>query len=195
MKIMQALEFVVEIDENHQIHLQLPETINVRKAKVIVLYEEEAAKPTKGNKIMASENQTPDIRWKQRFENLQSAYQLLLEAISASQQTPENKLIRVALIKAFEMTFELSWKTLKDYLNYNGIDVKFPRDIIKQAFANEIVMEGQLWIDMLEDRNLMSHTHDEARAQEAIEHICQHYLKGLTQLHDYLLERLNVCVD
>lgn len=39
-KIMLALEFLVDIDENHQIHLQLPETVKARKAKVIVLYEE-----------------------------------------------------------------------------------------------------------------------------------------------------------
>lgn len=139
---------------------------------------------------MESANHNQDIRWQQRFENLQSSYQLLLEAVSASQQQPDNKLIRVALIKTFEMTFELSWKTLKDYLNYQGIDAKFPRDIIKQAFANAIIMDGQLWIDMLDDRNLMSHTYDEERAQEAIEHICQRYLAGLTQLHDYLSESL-----
>lgn len=133
---------------------------------------------------------TQDIRWKQRFENLQSAYQLLQEAIEESKLTPDSKLIRVALIKAFEMTFELSWKTMKDYLVFNGIDVKFPRDIIKQAFANDMITDGQLWIDMLEDRNLMTHTYDEERAQEAIEHICQRYLEALAQLHQYLLERL-----
>lgn len=131
-----------------------------------------------------------DIRWKQRFENLQSAYQLLQEAIDANKLTPASKLIRVALIKAFEMTFELSWKTMKDYLVFNGIDVKFPRDIIKQAFANDIIVDGHLWIEMLEDRNLMTHTYDEERAQEAIEHICEHYLNALTQLHQYFFERL-----
>jgi nucleotidyltransferase substrate binding protein (TIGR01987 family) len=133
---------------------------------------------------------TQDIRWKQRFKNLQSAYQLLQEAIDESKLTPDSKLIRVALIKVFEMTFELSWKTMKDYLVFNGIDVKFPRDIIKQAFANDMITDGQLWIDMLEDRNLMTHTYDEERAREAIEHICQHYLEALAQLHQYLLERL-----
>jgi nucleotidyltransferase substrate binding protein (TIGR01987 family) len=132
---------------------------------------------------------TQDMRWKQRFENLQSAYQLLQEAIEESTLKPDSKLIRVALIKTFEMTFELSWKTMKDYLVFNGIDVKFPRDIIKQAFANDIITDGQLWIDMLEDRNLMTHTYDEERAQEAIEHICGHYLNALAQLHQYLLER------
>jgi len=99
--------------------------------------------------------------------------------------------LQIALIKAFEMTFELSWKTLKDFLNYNGIDVKLPREIIKQAFANDIIIDGQMWINMLEDRNLMSHTYDQERAQLAIQHICHGYIAGLAQLQTYLLERLD----
>jgi nucleotidyltransferase substrate binding protein (TIGR01987 family) len=131
-----------------------------------------------------------DIRWKQRFDNLQSAYQRLQHAIQVNEKTPNNDLIQMALIKAFEMTFELSWKTMKDYLNYNGIDVKLPREVIKQAFANDIIINGQLWMDMLEDRNLMAHTYDEARAMKAVNHICQHYIAGLNDLHQYLLARL-----
>ncbi|MDD5265590.1 MAG: nucleotidyltransferase substrate binding protein [Methylococcales bacterium] len=131
-----------------------------------------------------------DIRWKQRFENLHSAYQRLQHAIQVNEQTPNNDLIQMALIKAFEMTFELSWKTMKDYLNYNGIDVKLPREVIKQAFANDIITDGQLWMDMLEDRNLMADTYDEARAIKAVNHICQHYIAGLNDLHQYLLARL-----
>ena len=67
---------------------------------------------------------TEDIRWKQRFDNLQRAFGMLQEAVQAHTQTPDNKLIQMALIKAFEMTFELSWKTMKDYLKYNGFDLK-----------------------------------------------------------------------
>lgn len=131
-----------------------------------------------------------DIRWKQRFDNLQAAYGKLLQAVQAHAQMPDDDLVQIALIKMFEMTFELSWKTMKDYLQYGGIDVKLPRDVIKQAFANDIVIDGQLWIDMLEDRNLMAHTYDEARARKAVDHICQRYLPGLEQLHQYLLARL-----
>ena len=131
-----------------------------------------------------------DIRWKQRFDNLQSAYQRLQHAVQAHQETPGNDLIQMAMIKAFEMTFELSWKSMKDYLSYNGIHLKLPREVIKQAFANDIITDGQLWIDMLQDRNLMAHTYDEARARQAVEHICQHYLARLEQLHHYLLARL-----
>ncbi len=132
-------------------------------------------------------SQPIDIRWQQRFENLQSAYRRLRLAIDAHKTAPDNELIHMALIKAFEMTFELSWKTLKDYLKYNGIDVKLPREVIKQAFANDIIDDGQLWIDMLEDRNLMAHTYDEARALKAVAHICERYQAGITQVHDYLL--------
>jgi nucleotidyltransferase substrate binding protein (TIGR01987 family) len=131
-----------------------------------------------------------DIRWKQRFDNLQSAYQRLQHAVQAHQETPGNDLIQMAMIKSFEMTFELSWKTMKDYLSYNGIHLKLPREVIKQAFANDIIADGQLWIDMLQDRNLMAHTYDEARARQAVEYICQRYLVGLEQLHHYLLARL-----
>ncbi|OHC74194.1 MAG: hypothetical protein A3G18_08330 [Rhodospirillales bacterium RIFCSPLOWO2_12_FULL_58_28] len=133
---------------------------------------------------------TEDIRWKQRFDNLQSAYQRLRRAVQANAQAPDNDLFQMALVKAFEMTFELSWKTMKDYLKYNGVEVKLPREVIKQAFANDIIADGQLWIDMLEDRNLMAHTYDEARALEAVDHICRRYMTGLEQLHQYLLARL-----
>ncbi len=44
---MHVIELPAEIDQNHQIHLQLPETIKARKAKVIVMYEDEAGQPSK----------------------------------------------------------------------------------------------------------------------------------------------------
>jgi hypothetical protein len=48
---MQAIELSVEIDQNQQIHLQLPKTINAHKAKVIVMYEEESAPASKPLKL------------------------------------------------------------------------------------------------------------------------------------------------
>ena len=70
--------------------------------------------------------QGSDVRWKQRFDNLQRAYQRLRWALEIHRQDPGNELIRMAVIKAYEFTFELSWKTLKDFLIYNGIDAKLP---------------------------------------------------------------------
>ena len=129
-------------------------------------------------------------RWQQRYSTLQAAYRQLCHAVEVNGKNPADELIQMALIKGFEMTFELSWKTIKDYLTYNGIDVKLPREVIKQAFSNGIVSDGQVWIDMLQDRNLMAHTYDVARAQQAVSHIRQRYMAGLESLCQFLQAEL-----
>lgn len=127
-----------------------------------------------------------DIRWKQRLDNYGRAFKQLGNAVEVHTLQPDNELIQMALVKAFEMAFELAWKTMKDYLRYNGIDVKLPREVIKQASANDIVANGQLWIDMLENRDTMAHVYDEARARTTVQLICQQYLPALTQLYRFL---------
>ena len=131
-----------------------------------------------------------DLRWHQRFENLQRALKQLQAAITAHDAKPDDELIVIALIKAYEFSFELSWKTLKDLLAWNGLDVKLPREVLKQAFATGLLENGQLWIDMLEQRNLMAHTYDQARAQQAAALICERYWPELQGLHNRLQERV-----
>jgi len=133
---------------------------------------------------------TEDIRWKQRFNNYCRSYSQLNKAVKAHSEQPDNELIQMALVKSFEMTFELAWKTMKDYLRYNGIDVKLPREVIKQAFANDIIVDGQIWIDMLENRNVMAHVYDEARAHETVDLICLHYLQSLEHLYQFMQGKL-----
>lgn len=133
---------------------------------------------------------TADIRWHQRFENLQRALGQLEAAIAAHAEAPGNELIGMALIKAYEFSFELSWKTLKDLLNYNGIDADLPREAIKQAFAYELIEEGQIWIDMLEQRNLMAHTYDQSRAERAIALVVDRFWPALRRLREQLERRL-----
>jgi nucleotidyltransferase substrate binding protein (TIGR01987 family) len=131
-----------------------------------------------------------DIRWKQRFDNLQRAYRRLVSMLELLQQDQDSEVVRMAVIKAYEFTFELSWKTLKDFLAYNGIDARLPREVIKQAFTTGLLVDGELWIAMLEERNLMAHTYDDARAKAAVTQIQNRYLAGLSQLHELLAARL-----
>ena len=117
-----------------------------------------------------------DIRWKQRFENFEKAYRLLKEGLDLKIENLSN-LEKEGVIQRFEYTFELGWKTLKDYLEYQGIKVSMTRDTIKEAFAAKIIDNGQAWIDMLEDRNLTSHTYDETKTNEILEKINNFYFK------------------
>lgn len=57
---------------------------------------------------------TQDVRWKQRFENFNKALHRLREALAGTACEPHNHLYQIALIGAFQFTFELSWKTMKD---------------------------------------------------------------------------------
>jgi nucleotidyltransferase substrate binding protein (TIGR01987 family) len=74
-----------------------------------------------------------DICWKQRFEHFDRTLKRF-ESFATYQKTSPTDVAQVALIGAFTFTFELGWKTIKDYLTYNGVDVSLPRDVIKQGF-------------------------------------------------------------
>jgi nucleotidyltransferase substrate binding protein (TIGR01987 family) len=121
-------------------------------------------------------------RWRQRLESLQRALCQLQAALAAHASDPENEVIGMAVIKAYEFCFELGWKTLKDLLAYEGIDAALPRQVIREAFAANLVRDGQIWIDMLEQRNLMAHTYDIARARRALSLIEGHFAPALLEL-------------
>jgi len=130
------------------------------------------------------------MRWKQRLENFERAILLLREAFETHPDGMSD-LEKEGVVQRFEYTFELAWKTLKDYLVYSGVafDQITPRSVIKQAFATRIIKDGQIWIDMLEQRNLMSHTYDLKTFETVFRNIEQHYIGALEQVFAWLKEK------
>ena len=130
------------------------------------------------------------VRWKQRFENFERAFLLLKEAFEKDPGDMSD-LEKEGVIQRFEYTFELAWKTLKDYLVYGGVafDQITPRTVIKQAFSARIIEDGQVWIDMLEQRNLVSHTYDRETFDGVFHNIWQRYLVALEQVFTWLKEK------
>lgn len=128
-----------------------------------------------------------DVRWKQRFENFKKAVTQLTEFIEKGEL---NKFEVQGLIQCFEYTFELAWKTMKDYLEQEGFDVKSPRKTIQTAFQIQLITDGHTWIDALEKRNLMAHTYDEKRAMEVEKLIREKYYKIIKELYFKLGELL-----
>lgn len=128
---------------------------------------------------------TKQVRWRQRFENLLKAFTLLEEAVDAPGLS---RLEMEGLIQRFEYTFELSWKTLKDYLEAQGILTNFPREVIKESFKAGVLKDGETWLEMLEVRNQLSHTYDEATFNDSVHAVKSSYfpaIKGLvSQLKD-----------
>ena len=126
------------------------------------------------------------VRFRQRREHFNDAFQFLNEAI----RTPSPERIREAAItKAFELCFELAWKTLKDLVEYQGVTVLSPRDVLKEAFVQKLLDDGQAWIDMLDERNLLVHIYQKAQAVAAVEKITKKYLPLLDTLSRLLNSR------
>lgn len=131
---------------------------------------------------------TKEIRWKQRFENFNKAYNQFHKAIQNFDKL--SVLEKEGLIQRFEYTFELAWKTLKDYLESQEVEAKFPREVIKQAFHYELIQDGELWMDMLEKRNLLAHTYDEERFNFAVKKIKEEYYGAISQIHSLLGKKI-----
>ncbi len=128
--------------------------------------------------------QDPDIRWKQRFNNLERAFANLESALDLPNL---DILQRAGLIQFFNWTFELSWKTLKDLLEYQGFSgFDSPRTVLKQAFAVSLIQKGEVWLDCLEKRNLSSHVYDEAIAQQVENAIRSDYFPVIKALVEKL---------
>lgn len=128
-----------------------------------------------------------DIRWKQRFNNLEQVFNLLDEALKKDELSVLEK---AGVIQFFEFTFELSSKTLKDFLIEEKVEVNFPREVIKESFAYNLIQNGDVWMDMLEKRNLLSHTYNQTNSDLAFELISNSYHKEIKVLVEFFKSKL-----
>ena len=87
------------------------------------------------------------------------------------------------------MSFGLSWKLMKDFLEDEGYEVQSPRAAIKQAFQAGIIQNGEAWLKALKDRNLTVHTYDETTAMEVEQRIKGVYHPLLSELNRFFQER------
>lgn len=99
-----------------------------------------------------------------------------------------DQLEKEGVIQRFEYCFELAWKTVKDYMEQSGFvfATVAPHQVLKEAFAAKIIADGQVWIDMPDHRNLLSHTYSQAGFEQAVEAIHARYLAGFDALHEFL---------
>lgn len=95
--------------------------------------------------------------------NLKKAIDRFAEAL----QEPESSIVMDATIQRFEFTYELMWKTLKTFLeDIHGIRAVSPRLVFKEAYALSIIEQEDIFLEMIQSRNLLSHTYNEKQAEQ-----------------------------
>ena len=103
-----------------------------------------------------------------KFENYSANLAVLARA---NEQDLDNDFILSGIIDKFFLQFELGWKTLKDLLAYEGLDVArtgSPREIIKSAYRCYDSLDEDTWLAMLSQRNNMAHVYDAAAARALV---------------------------
>jgi len=117
-----------------------------------------------------------------KLKNLINANLRLREAVIKFAHNSDD-LFRDGLIQRFEFTYELAWKTLKEYLESIGIvDRNSPKAVMKEAFAQKLIGEEDTWLLMLKDRNYTAHVYNEELALEIAKHITTLYVDEFDKL-------------
>lgn len=124
-----------------------------------------------------------DIRWKQRFENFEKAF---LQMEKWRQLVDPNIFEQQWIIQWFEFTFELAWKTMKDFLKSKWVSLAFPKDVILEWFEKWIIKNWNIWEEMLNERNKLSHIYDNRLAIKAVKKINSVYYKEIWDFLNYL---------
>lgn len=125
-------------------------------------------------------------RVNERFRDYENALKKLKES---TELVMENDIIIDGVIQRFEFTFELSWKLMKTFLEYEGIEeLNSPRVTLKYAYKRGLIEDGDEWINMMIDRNRTSHIYDEKTAKEIYVRIKTHHILLLENFLDKMKE-------
>ncbi|WP_096202823.1 HI0074 family nucleotidyltransferase substrate-binding subunit [Bacillus sp. FJAT-45350] len=126
-----------------------------------------------------------------KLTDLEKATRKLHESLS--RDPSQDDIVIDATIQRFEFTYELSWKLMKAFLEYNGhLEVTSPRRTIRVAFKEGLITKGDAWLAMLEDRNKTSHTYDEETANKIYNSIKLHFIQLFDELLIEMKKRINL---
>ncbi len=115
-------------------------------------------------------------RWHQRLDHFSKALAQLQNAVSLRQSRALSQLEIQGFIKAFEFTFELAWNVMRDYFTHQGItSITGSRDAFREAFQKGLIVDGERWMEMIESRNLTSHSYNESVAVNLVTKIGTDY--------------------
>lgn len=113
------------------------------------------------------------------YQNFELSLKKLEEFISTYDKSEKD---RAAIIKAFEFVFEQSWKAIQKIAINEGVDIGSPKKAFSFALQQKWISSEQVWLKILEDRNLTTHTYKEALAHEVSDRIISMYATEFRRL-------------
>ena len=125
-------------------------------------------------------------KYEEKRDKFKDAVQRLEEAIADYDKLP-NSTVRDGVIQRFEFCTELAWKTCREYLLEQGYtEANSPKPVMRQAFADGLVHNDLVWVEILNARNLTTHLYDDAEATKIFDDIKGNYLHQFQALAEKL---------
>lgn len=123
-------------------------------------------------------------KWIESYETFKKAYAKLKDFVETDNGSEKD---RSAIINAFQYTFELWWKTLQKYMQEKQLLEELgPAATIRSAFHYQFINDGDSFMTMLKDRNLITHTYKEDVASDIYTNIKDRYVILLEEfIQDY----------
>ncbi|MCL2501104.1 MAG: nucleotidyltransferase substrate binding protein [Defluviitaleaceae bacterium] len=132
-----------------------------------------------------------DVRWRQRYSNYTNILKLLGDNLSDKSPEEFNELEQIGLAKSYELCFELLWKLLKDYLEYEDIEIGLvsPKNILKAAaekgLLEDMEVNGDILIMAHKSRNELVHVYDHEKFNQILKQIKELYLPEMIRINHY----------
>ncbi|MCI5946943.1 MAG: nucleotidyltransferase substrate binding protein [Oscillospiraceae bacterium] len=104
-----------------------------------------------------------------KYENFSRALANLKEG--AKIKEPYTVVEQVGIAGLFMICFEQAWKLMKEILDDHGRSderIGSPRGIIKLAYQCGMIQNCEAWLELLESRNILTHTYSEEQALNII---------------------------
>ena len=123
-----------------------------------------------------------------QLENFENAAKRLKAALEYDPL--ELDIVLDAVIQRFEFTFEMAWKSVKLAAKAVGYDCKSPKGCLKLAYRMGWIGDEERWLELLESRNLTSHTYDQEIAMDVYDVVKENF-----QVFGSLLRELRKEID
>lgn len=134
--------------------------------------------------ILMNEN-----KLKYKLEDFQKALKKLEIALEKDAHLDE--LYLDGTIQRFEFVYELSWKLMKSYLEYQGIEVVSPRETFREGFKDGIIHDATEWINLMINRNRTSHTYNEETAWDIYDKIKNEYINLFKDFEKEMIKKID----
>lgn len=121
------------------------------------------------------------------------AFDKSLIVLLGSKREVNDEIYRMGIIGQFNLTFELSWKALREVLLLHGVSGASsgsPREIIKAGYKFNFLFDEETWLDMLKRRNEATYVYNEDIAVELVTLIFEKYLSAFVNLREELQRRI-----